>query len=162
VRYFYLDEAIGLDEVVGNLVGCHKNVVSKQMISTYLELSSYSPADLEKVVVGAFYLLESIESDKYHTREELYEFRMLFNAALFNEWYAQDKYAVHKSLKHSDGEDCFGGGWFIVVATLPGGDISNHYAIEHWDLFNCEVRERAKEFDGHTSEDVLDRLRDVL
>jgi len=98
-------------------------------------------------------------SDGYHTFKELYEFRLLYNALLFNEWSQHGKYAVHKSTKHSDGEDCFGGGWFIVVATLPTGDISNHYEMKDWDLFICETREVAKEWDGHNSVEVLQRLQ---
>ena len=97
-------------------------------------------------------------SDGFHTFKELYEFRKVYNAILFNEWYAQDKYNVHKSKRHSDGEKCFGGGWFIVVATLPEGDISNHYEMKDWKLFNCEERPTAKEWDGHTSQDVVNRL----
>ena len=98
-------------------------------------------------------------SDGYHTFKELYEFRLLYNAVLFNEWSQHGKYAVHKSTKHSDGEDCFGGGWFIVVATLPTGDISNHYEMKDWDLFVCETREVAKKWDGHNSVEVLQRLQ---
>jgi len=100
-------------------------------------------------------------SDGYHTFKELYEFRLLYNAVLFNEWSQQGKYDVHKSTKHSDGEDCFGGGWFIVVATLPTGDISNHYEMKDWDLFSCETRTKGKEWDGHTSKDVALRLRSL-
>ena len=29
-----------------------------------------------------------------------------------------NKYDVHKSIKHFDGDFCFGGGWFIVSAKL--------------------------------------------
>lgn len=35
-------------------------------------------------------------SDGYHTFLELYEFRKVYNALLFNEWYKQGKYQVHK------------------------------------------------------------------
>jgi hypothetical protein len=98
-------------------------------------------------------------SDGYHTFKELYDFRRVYNAVLFNEWARQGKYNVHKSTKHYDGEDCFGGGWFIVVASLPDGDISNHYEMKHWDEFNCEVREKGKKWDGHTAQDVLARLQ---
>lgn len=101
-------------------------------------------------------------SDGYHTFTELYEFRKLYNAALFNEWASQGKYNVHKSIRHSDGEMCFGGGWFIVVATLPTGDISNHYENIDWDLFKCEERTIAKEWDGHTAQDVMERLKETL
>lgn len=105
-------------------------------------------------------------SDGFHTFNELYEFRLLYNAALFNEWAIEgfDKpfYDVHKSWRHSDGELCFGGGWFIVMATLPTGQISNHYEAEHWDLFQIPERERADEWDGHSAADVAERLTAFL
>lgn len=98
-------------------------------------------------------------SDGYHTHNELYEFRKIYNAALFNEWGRMRKYCVHKSLRHYDGELCFGGGWFIVVALLPTGQISNHYKVEDWDLFKIRKSDTAWfEFDGHTSRDVAARL----
>lgn len=118
-------------------------------------------------------------SDGYHTFNELYEFRKFYNAALFNEWAKQEvrnprwvrednqpvklpKHDVHKSWKHFDGELCFGGGWFIVVAVLPTGQISNHYEAKDWELFQIPSVEKAKyEFDGHTSKDVLDRLKQL-
>jgi hypothetical protein len=98
-------------------------------------------------------------SDGYHTFNELYEFRKIYNAVLFNEWGRSNKHDVHKSYRHYDGESCFGGGWFIVIAILPTGQISNHYKIEDWDLFKIPEVEKAKyEFDGHSSNDVIDRL----
>lgn len=103
-------------------------------------------------------------SDGYHTFNELYEFRKVFNAALFNEWAIQDKYNVHKSVRHYDGEYCFGedSGWFIVVAILPTGQISNHYERKDWDLFKIPAKDRAMfEFDGHTAKDVLERMKNL-
>jgi hypothetical protein len=112
-------------------------------------------------------------SDGYHTFKELYEFRKAYNVALFNEWGLQKetywenirttpKYNVHKSWRHNDGELCFGGGWFIVVAVLPTGQISNHYKAEDWDLFQIPENEKALfEFDGHTTEDVIERLLSI-
>ena len=115
-------------------------------------------------------------SDGYHTFFELYEFRKMYNAALFNEWAAHlttfygggqalinvPKYKVHKSWKHHDGEPCFGGGWFIVMAVLPTGQISNHYEAKDWELFKIPEEPKAKyEFDGHTSQDVLKRLLEL-
>lgn len=121
--------------------------------------------------------------DKYHTFPELYEFRKMYNAALFNEWskgymdYLKRtskgelidwwgplcaKFDAHKSWKHNDGELCFGGGWFIVVAMLPTGQISNHYKAEDWDLFKIPETDKAKyPFDGHTPKDVLERLKSL-
>ena len=115
-------------------------------------------------------------SDGYHTYDELYEFRKMYNATLFNEWaipitchtptedviLERPKYNVHKSWKHHDGEPCFGGGWFIVSAMLPTGLISNHYKAEDWDLFKVpEVEKALYEFDGHTPQDVLHRLKNL-
>jgi len=102
-------------------------------------------------------------SDGYHTFAELYEFRMLYNAALFNEWSKQGKYDVKISERHDDGERCFGGDYFIVQATLPTGQISNHY--ERGDVaYFSSVRwtHRADEWDGHDSVEVIRRLRKLL
>lgn len=107
-------------------------------------------------------------SDGYHTLAELYEYRLLYNAALFNEWAkvdywtAQPPIEVHKSWKHSDGELCFGGGFFIVVAQLPTGQISNHYKEQFWDLFKIPEKEIPNEYDGHTSAEAASRLRIFL
>ena len=97
-------------------------------------------------------------SDGYHTFNELYEYRMQYNSALFNEWALQGKYDVHKSWKHSDGEDCFGGGWFIVMAELPTGQISNHYPEKDWEQFNIPEKAKANEYDGHSPQEALERL----
>lgn len=101
-------------------------------------------------------------SDGYHTFAELYRFRMLFNALLFNAWGLEGEYDVHKSYNHSDGEPAFGGGWFVVVAELPTGQITNHYKEEYWDLFDIDEREVANEFDGHTTEDAANRMQALL
>ena len=98
-------------------------------------------------------------SDGYHTFNELYYYRMLYNAAFFNmlpkEW-------VHKSKRHNDGEECFGGGWFIVMANLPTGQISNHYELKDWDLFQIPEKEVADKWDGHTPQKAADRLHKYL
>lgn len=101
-------------------------------------------------------------SDGYHTFNELYAFRKVYNAALFNEWSARGVCDVKKSWKHSDGEACFGGGWFVVQATLPSGQISNHYKADDWHLFNGVEVPLADVWDGHTASDVLKRLTDFI
>lgn len=58
----------------------------------------------------------------------------------------------------SDGELCFGGGWFIVMANLPTGQVSNHYRAEEWNLFNVPERWKADEWDGHTPVEAANRL----
>lgn len=101
-------------------------------------------------------------SDGYHTFKELYEYRKIYNATLFNWWAKESRFDVHKSDRHSDGSLCFGGGLFIVVAELPTGQISNHYEMKDWDLFKCVVKEIPNEYDGHTPEDVKNRLLQFL
>lgn len=101
-------------------------------------------------------------SDGYHTFNELYEFRKLYNAAFFNELHDKRGFDVHKSKRHSTGEDCFGGGWFVVMATLPTGQISNHYEMKDWDIFKIPEYKMADEWDGHTAQDVVERLSQYL
>ena len=102
-------------------------------------------------------------SDGYHTFNELYEYRLLYNASMFNEFAKQGLYDVHKSKRHSDGTIPFGDeNWFIVQAELPTGQISNHYEMKDWELFNVPEKEKANHYDGHTPQDVAKRLRDFL
>lgn len=97
-------------------------------------------------------------SDGHHTFDELYDYRMLYNVHAAHGWLAAG-IPVVKSWKHSDGDLCFGGGWFIVTATLPTGQVSNHYKAEHWGLFAVPEIDLPPEYDGHTPQDAAERLR---
>lgn len=99
-------------------------------------------------------------SDGYHTHNELYEYRMLYNAHAAIGW-LDAGYRVVKSWRHSDGELCFGGGWFVVVAELPTGQVTNHYEADHWDLFVIP-EETPPAYDGHSPADAAHRLRQAL
>jgi len=128
-------------------------------------LYCYNNITEEKIMILKGFKIDDIEnfSDGYHTFNELYEFRKLYNALLFKEWKKNGKYEVYKSKRHYNGEECFGGDWFIVVAILPTGQISNHYEMKDWDLFDIPEYEKSKyEFDGHTSRDVLERLEGII
>lgn len=95
--------------------------------------------------------------------EELYTFRLLYNAHLFNEWHKNQKHEVYKSRRHDDGTLCYDGEYFIVVANLPTGQITNHYHICYYDLFHIPEHEKVKDkFDGHDSNKVIDRLMRLL
>jgi hypothetical protein len=59
-----------------------------------------------------------------------------------------------KSLRHEDGEFCFGGGWFIVGIDTPEGSYTYHYENKYFDLFDCEILDYSKHWDGHTEKDV--------
>lgn len=102
-------------------------------------------------------------SDGYHTFNELYRYRMLYNAAFFNLLARSGQVEVCKSRRHSDGEKCFGSDdWFIVMAMLPTGQVSNHYESKYWDLFDVPERETSFEYDGHTPNEAADRLEQYL
>ena len=103
-----------------------------------------------------------LERDAYHSMAELYEYRMLYNAHLFNEWHKSGTYPVVKSWNHSDGEPAFGGGYFIVVANLPTGQVSNHYKAVFWSVFKIPYVENAPPHDGHTPHEAAVRLMDAL
>lgn len=99
-------------------------------------------------------------SDGYHTMHELYQHRMALTVALFHSWYIEyghePEWQIFKSKFHSDGT--MFEGYFIVMAIVPSGQISYHYDLKHWDLFKIPEVERAPEYDGHTSDDVIERL----
>ena len=100
-------------------------------------------------------------SDGYHTFNELYKYRLLYNAAWFNE--LVKTVPVIKSKRHYSGEKCFNGNWFIVMADLPGiGQISNHYELKDWDLFKVPEVEKAWEWDGHTPQEVAIRISNYI
>lgn len=90
--------------------------------------------------------------DDYHTMNELYDHRTVLFAIICK---FSDK--SWKSKKHSDGtsED----GWFIAGIETPYGQITYHQKEEYWELFQCKELYTAPEYDGHTPDDVLERLK---
>ena len=89
-------------------------------------------------------------SDGFHTFRQLYYQRMMLFAAIVK----QNKGKAWKSLRHEDGELCFGGGWFIVGVDTPEGSYTYHYEDNYFSLFDCEELDRSKHWDGHTEKDV--------
>lgn len=89
-------------------------------------------------------------SDGFHTFRQLYYQRMMLFAAIVK----QNKDKAWKSLRHEDGELCFGGGWFIVGIDTPEGSYTYHYEDNYFSLFDCEELEYGKHWDGHTEKDV--------
>ena len=62
---------------------------------------------------------------------------------------------------HSDGSEW--AGWFILgYETEPGRQITYHLPLDKW--YQClfaRILEKAPEWDGHTSNDVLQRLKNL-
>ena len=92
-------------------------------------------------------------SDGYHTFNELYHHR----AVLFSVVVAANSGRAWKSKLHHDGT--MYDGMFIVGIDTPWGQASYHYDIDpYWDMFDCEEREAAPEWDGHTPDDAIERI----
>lgn len=96
--------------------------------------------------------------DGYHTFGELYNHRVtLFMALCHRLPVAQ----VWKSHAHSDGS--IWAGWFIAgINTAPGQQISYHLPEKKWDMLRVPELLTAPEYDGHTSDQVIERLERIL
>jgi hypothetical protein len=90
-------------------------------------------------------------SDGFHTFRQLYYQRMMLFATIVK----QNREKAWKSLRHENGELCFGGDWFIVGIDTPEGTYTYHYETNYYSMFDCKELERAKHWDGHTEKDVI-------
>ena len=102
--------------------------------------------------------MENVEevSDGYHTFKELYEHRITLYIALCRK--AVNKTAVWRSNFHSDGSKW--DDWFILgIDKRKGEQITYHLPKQKWGLCDfAETLEKAPGFDGHTPQDVLNRI----
>jgi len=99
-------------------------------------------------------------SDTYHTFKELYDHRIVLFIALCRCLEGTD-HDAWRTIKHSD--NTIWKGWFVLgLGKEPGKQITYPLPIELWDKCKfAETLDKAPEFDGHTSADVLTRLRDL-
>lgn len=97
-------------------------------------------------------------SDGYHTFEELYKHRNLLFIRLSKKIREDNTTHVWRSIRQSDG--VMDKDWFIMgINKDPGEQISYHLPISLWEkTMWAETLDKAPEYDGHTSEDVLTRL----
>lgn len=98
-------------------------------------------------------------SDGNHTFAELYHHRHLLWLSMLR---GNDTAWISK--KHDDGSEYEG--WFVSGLKLASGNISYHMPDEYWDMItknvkfnNVRILKQAPPWDGHTSIDVLNRLR---
>lgn len=96
---------------------------------------------------------EPCTCDGYHTFNELYEhrIRLWIELARFH-W-------VWRTKIHSDGSQW--DGWFILGYSRGAGEqITYHLPMRYWDECDfANTRKKAPKYDGHTSYDVLERLK---
>lgn len=106
-------------------------------------------------------------SDGYHSFQELYEHRIALYIALCRHVYRQEDgdwlHSVWRSKKHSDGSEWKG--WFILGIDgreegQGGKQITYHLPMSEWEnTMNFLTLEKAPPFDGHSSQDVLERIK---
>ena len=95
-------------------------------------------------------------SDGYHTFNELYHHR----AVLFSVIVRDHRELAWKARKHHDGT--MYDGMFIVGIETPKGQATYHYDLDpYWEMFDCEEREFAPEWDGHTPDDAIARSAEL-
>lgn len=96
-------------------------------------------------------------SDGYHTFDDLYDHRMALTAAL-TRCYGGISY--RSKLHHPSDEPMFNG-FFIVGMSLPTGQVTYHYKLEYWHVFDhVQDAEYAPKWDGHSPADVVKRLEE--
>ncbi len=100
-------------------------------------------------------------SDGYHTFDELYAHRVALWIALCKLTQESPRFQyreVWKTKLHSDGT-CLDG-WFVLGMSLEDGrQLTYHLPIKEWEACNFALElDKAPEFDGHTGQDVINRL----
>lgn len=107
-------------------------------------------------------------SDGYHTFKELYDHRIELFIALcrvIHNTVGREggylRYKVWRSTTHSDGSQI--PGWFIMgIGREKGEQITYHLPAARWHDTDFILRDgNAPEWDGHTSADVLERLKQL-
>lgn len=104
-------------------------------------------------------------SDGYHTFGELYDHRITLYIALLKLRTSDCSWGWRKGAwrtkTHSDGS--VWDGWFVLgLFEEPGKQITYHLPMDRWDETEfAETLDKAPEYDGHTSADVLQRLKEL-
>lgn len=120
--------------------------------------------DLAHATVSAILSGHDLEvSDGYHSFDELYDHRATLYIALcrYLKFSSFVGTPIWRSLLHSDGtsfEDMF----IMGIGVEKGRQITYHLPISLWDdTAFAETRDKAPKWDGHTSEDVIIRLKNL-
>ena len=101
-------------------------------------------------------------SDGFHTFNELYDHRITLFIALMRHYTGptndNGRPSAWKSRLHNDGTSF--DGWFVAgIGKTSGDQITYHLPLDRWDECNVPEMEHAPKWDGHTSDDVLKRLK---
>jgi len=117
------------------------------------------------------YVDQGCGCDGYHTFSELYDHRIMLFIALCKKIQKPEYYGDARNVVGNNGKMVWrsklhhGGtgynGWFIMGINKKSGEqISYHLPLSCWEETTfAETLDRAPEWDGHTSDDVLERLK---
>lgn len=114
------------------------------------------------LIAGSNEVAMDCDCDGYHTFDELYNHRITLYIALCAAQRLFTNKEIWRSKHHSDGQLCFGTGTQFVLGinSKAGDQITYHIPIERWDETNFALTyEKAPEWDEHTSDDVITRLK---
>lgn len=137
--------------------------VTNAEIATEHRDNELEPGKITSVVFEGPEKMEA--SDGYHTFAELYEHRIELYITLCEQIsyqpYDDSAHAVWRSKLHHDGTSF--DGWFVLgIGKKRGEQITYHLPLARWnDCAFAEELDKAPEFDGHTSRDVIGRLRGI-
>ena len=124
--------------------------------------------------IFTFHGPESMQvSDGYHTMDEVYDHRIgLFVAMLrvqdvlntiAREMEKGIAHPIWKSKAHHPEDKPMFDGWFVLGMNIePGRQVTYHLPLSMWDEVDFAVEfMHAPKWDGHTSADVLERLKKI-
>lgn len=112
-------------------------------------------------------------TDGYHTFEELYNHRITLFIALckmLDDYYSLAFDTIGADLHPGriwrskvNGDGTTWDGWFIMgINQEEGKQITYHLPLDRWEETEfAATLDQAPAFDGHTSEDVINRLKDI-
>ena len=114
--------------------------------------------DCGKIILRSTPFVQGEVSDGYHTFDELYHHRAVLFSVICN----ANPGLAWKSKQHHEGGGPMYSGMFIVGIQTPEGQATYHYDImPYWDMVVVKELEYAPEWDGHTPEQAIERIRSL-
>lgn len=169
-----MTEPVPVADILAAVDNVNRAVVAFVQVHTCVDVDADAKMEIADALNALTDVLRSLDrnienvSDGYHTFRELYDHRIELFLALARMHSLCDPARVVPDLHdtwraelHSDGSRF--DGWFIMgIGTRPGRQITYHLPMSRWadaDFVDYSL-DRAPTFDGHTSADVLARLRE--
>jgi hypothetical protein len=161
-------EKTGVSEKI-SMPGLQQALINQMGSSFGQELKRIDNDDAVTRIINRVITVSQVDtnqiSDGYHTFYELYEHRISLFIALAKSYKWSRTESRNRKVWRAEiysgevkSED-----WFILgIGTEAGEQITYHLPMFMWeDCDFVDVLEKAVEFDGHTSTDVLLRLKDL-